>query len=345
MQHFKLVFVALATYLAFCHGIVFECPSSIQQYNNEELLRCLQDGWPRFCKADVDTTVLGFYPGSALRDVKLLLFGKEAVHTYYFADLCDLCSNPDFAKGRKTIVFVAGFPPSDKYSAISELWRLRQQYGDCNIIGVDLATSVEQCHCSLNDNFNYVANAVSKLLHYLVDQSYVLVQDVYLCGFSVGAQVAAHATILLRDDCDIVLHHLLLLDPASTCDGSNWISRDCAKKVVSLHTNSGHYGVAEIDVHVQLFPNGKIRLQPCCSSNVCSHFFSITLLVDALCKPNSVLFVECKEWNLFQKGKCDYKNVIALELDFPSSAEGQYFCLTADHHPYGLANAGLKPGH
>ncbi|XP_059609999.1 lipase member H [Phlebotomus argentipes] len=343
MLRLRFVFVAVATYMALANGLVFECPYSIQSYNNEELLRCLQDGWERFCEADVDTTVLNYYPSVALRDVKILLFGKEHVHTYHFADLCDLCSNPDFHQGQKTVVFVSGFPPSEDYSSVSLLWQLRQTYHDCNLIAVDLATCVEQTYSSLNANYDHLATSVAKLVHYLVDHSYVLVQDLYLVGFSIGAQVASHAAAMLRDDCDLLLYQLLLLDPSLTCDGVNYINKDLAKKVTALHTNSGHYGEADVDVHVQLFPNGKVRLQPCCKSNVCSHYLSVELLVEALCYPNRLLFVNCKDWSAFQKGKCNYKDVVALDLDVPSTAEGLYFCVTTEHSPYGLGNAGLKP--
>ncbi|XP_055696388.1 uncharacterized protein LOC129797642 [Lutzomyia longipalpis] len=343
MLHCRFIFLAVATYFALASGIVFECPYSIQTYNNEELLRCLQDGWGRFCEANVDTTVLNFYPSVALRDIKIYLFGKQHVHTYHFADLCDLCANEDFVKNKKTLVFVSGFPPTDEYSAISELWRLRQTHHDCNIIAVDVAANVEQEYSSLHANNEHLARSVAKLCHYLVSQTHVLVQDIYLVGFSVGAQISAHAAVILRDECEVFLHHVLFLDPADTCDGNNYISKDIAKKVVALHTNSGHYGVADIDVHVQLFPNGKIRLQPCCKSNVCSHFLSVTLLVDAICYPNSILFVNCPDWATFKKAKCDYKDVIALDLDFPSTAEGLYFCVTAEHEPYGLGNVGIKP--
>lgn len=291
----------------------------------------------------MDNTVIGFYPGVSLRDYKIYLFGKHVVHTYHFADLCELCSNEDFVKGRKTIVFVSGFPATDQYSAISELWRLRQTHHDSNIIAVDLGANVEQAHCTLHDNFNYLGDAVSKLLHYLVSSTNVLVQDVYLVGFSTGAQVAAHAATILRDECDLLLYRILLLDATTTCDGSNWITKDIAKKVVALHTNSGHYGETEVDAHVQLYPNGKLRLQPCCKDNVCSHFLSVTLFVDSICYPNSLLFVNCVDWATFKKAKCDYKDVLALGLDYPSTAEGTYYSRTLHEHPYGLANEGLKP--
>nr|AAO22149.1 mammalian-like lipase [Phlebotomus papatasi] len=342
MFRFRIAFVAVATYLTLASGVVFECPDSVQKFNNEELLRCLQDGWERVCEANVDTTVLNYYPGAAVRDVKLYLFGKDAVHTYHLADLCDLCANEDFHKGKKTMVFVSAFPPAEGYSVLSELWKLRQAYQDCNLVVVDFASNVEQLYSTLHANFDHAAHTVKKVLHYVIDGSYVLPQDCYLVGFSFGAQVAARGAVLLNEECDLLPHYLLALDPAPSCDGVNYVTKDVAKKVVSLHTNTGHYGV-EVDAHVTLFPNGKVRLQPCCKTNVCSHYLSVELLVEALCKPNSVLFVKCQDWQTFKKAKCDYRNVLALELETPHSSEGTYYCHTADHSPYGLGNAGLKP--
>lgn len=269
----------------------------------------------------------------------------------FLQELRDYDINPQ----RKTLLYVNGFHTASSFFSIqSHLNMLQYRRRDLNIIIVNFAKDILQLYYALRHHLRLQGYFVSKILSVLIENG-VNPKDITIAGHSVGANVAALGiSMYTSENFDnskqiSLIGQLIAIDPCSyICNTPDlYVRRNISSNVVVIHGEGNIFGVRQPVGTIDVYPNGigyfpKRRLQPGCSSSVCSHMYPFLLFMESLVEQIRLSAVKCENWLQFREGKCDYTNTIDLGLTYPETAKGLYFCSTQSSPPFTLREQGLK---
>lgn len=160
-------------------------------------------------------------------------------------------------------------------------------------------------------NVGVVGREVAAVVYLLVEYGKVHPNNIYMIGFSLGAQVCHYAALHYQKLSDITkpeIGRITALDAAGLNfeqEGS-FVTKDDAIFVDVIHTSAGtgqpaldipagRYGTRKVSGHVDIVVNPEAEVQPQCSKWTsifgCSHSFAHMLWTHSLLAPNSEDYV------------------------------------------------------
>lgn len=267
------------------------------------------------------------------------------------SELRDFDINPR----RKTLLYVNGFYTADSYFSIqSHLHMLQAHRRDLNVIIINFAKDIQQLYYALRHHLALQGYFVSKILTVLTENG-VAPEDINVVGHSVGANVAALGISTYSEEYFnnykqiSVIGQLIAIDPCSyICDTTNlYVRRNVSSRVVVIHGEGNVFGVRSPMGTIDIYPNGigyfpKRRLQPGCSTSICSHMYPFLLFMEVLLEDVKLPAVKCESWLQFREQNCNYTNTVELGINYTEGARGLYFCVTQAYPPFTLKERGLK---
>lgn len=190
-----------------------------------------------------------------------------------------------------------------------------------------------------------VGRAVGHALNRMVNAG-LSANGIWLVGHSLGAQMTAFLSKTVSFD----IQKITGLDPALPgfkVPGVTRLTRDAAKLVEVVHTDSGVFGFDESCGDIDIWPNGGSAVQPGCLGSLeeaCSHTRSYVYFAESV--ENSLDFpaVKCSSWFNFRRGACPVNdtNVVYLGHSQPGQNKtGNYFMTTNRSSPYGSGLQGV----
>lgn len=147
--------------------------------------------------------------------------------------------------------------------------------GKWNVIIVDWSVLSHSLYIEARLHTNIVANQLAKFCIFLHLYTYLEIPTVHIVGHSLGAQIAAYTSFLLRKELGKTLGRITGLDPAAPLYEypdvetlEQKLDPDDAYFVDVIHTNANHLGVVNPAGHVDFYPNGG-ETQPDCKLCEC----------------------------------------------------------------------------
>lgn len=148
--------------------------------------------------------------------------------------------------------------------------------GKWNIIVVDWSPLSHSLYIEARLYTNTVALQFAKFCIFLNLYAYLDISTTHIIGHSLGAQIAAYTSFLLKKELGETIGRITGLDPAAPLfeypDVETLEQRldpDDAYFVDVIHTNANHLGIISPAGHVDFYPNGG-EVQPDC--NFCKYF-------------------------------------------------------------------------
>ncbi|XP_075163730.1 lipase member I [Haematobia irritans] len=340
-------------------GLVALCQAAsveeIQQNNIEILTDSFAKGWKEFCEAPVDEGVMSLYNGINPSDtsIHVLTINNQSVELPIrsLSEIRDFDINPQ----RKTLLYVNGFYTAESYFSVqAHLHMMQARRRDLNVIIVNFAKDIQQLYYALRHHLTLHGYFIAKILTVLVENG-VDPKDITLAGHSVGANAAALGASLHTADYwryyqkNSTIGQLIAIDPCSyVCDSNDiFVHNNVTSRVVVIHGEGNVFGVREPMGTIDIYPNGvgfypKRKLQPGCKSWICSHMYPFLLFMESLVEGVSIPAVKCASWLHFKDGHCAFDDIIEIGINYPSVAEGVYFCVTQPTPPFTLHEIGLE---
>lgn len=165
-------------------------------------------------------------------------------------------------------------------STICDVFLAMCHTGRWNIIIVDWAPLSHSLYIEARLHTRTVAHQLAKFFIFLHLYAYLDISATHIVGHSLGAQIAAYTSFLLKQELGQTLGRITGLDPAAPLfeypDMETLEQRldpDDAYFVDVIHTNANHLGVISPSGHVDFYPNGG-EMQPDC--RFCKHHTFLT---------------------------------------------------------------------
>ena len=197
-------------------------------------------------------------------------------------------------------------------------------------------------------NTEVVGRQVAQLINELQKSGRVTPRNVYLIGFSLGAQVSGFAGKWSQSQYNFKLGRITGLDAAAPFFENHpgaYLTKDDAEFVDAIHSSAGkniihgEIGFIEPYAHVDFYPNSGQR-QPSCQNLLhitCNHygsvlFYDASLSADKTCQFNAYA---CDNWDIFAGGKTCTKSDTKLGYWADKSyATGIRYLSTTDKYPF-----------
>uniref|UniRef100_A0AAY4CH93 Lipase domain-containing protein n=1 Tax=Denticeps clupeoides TaxID=299321 RepID=A0AAY4CH93_9TELE len=231
-----------------------------------------------------------------------------------------------FNASAKTILIIHGWSMSGMF----EKWMhklvaaVRRRETEANVLVVDWLNLSQQLYPTAVNHTRLVGHRIASLLNWLQDEEQLVLGNVHLIGYSLGAHVAGYAGTFVKGR----LGRITGLDPAGPMfegvESHRRLSPDDAAFVDVLHTYTREalgvsIGIQQPIGDIDIYPNGG-DVQPGCSlgdmlttaaaGNLvdvmkCEHERAVHLFVDSLInKDHSSFAYQCSGPDRFKKGIC-----------------------------------------
>ncbi|KAL7727932.1 hypothetical protein ACLKA6_019493 [Drosophila palustris] len=250
-------------------------------------------------------------------------------------------SDSHFNKNHGTRIVIHGWTQGytdSMNTAITKAWLSK---GDYNVIIVDWARA----------RFEYATavlavpgagDKVGDMIKYLVDSHGMDLDDLYVIGHSLGAQVAGYAGKRVGQG---KIHTIIGLDPALPLFSYNKpnkrLSSDDAHYVESIQTNGGKLGFLKPIGKGAFYPNGGQK-QPGCgldATGSCSHSRSVTYYAEAVTRDNFGT-IKCSDYEDAVAKKCG-STYSGVRLGADTNAymvDGDFYVPVNSKAPFGNIN-------
>ncbi|KAM9394319.1 endothelial lipase isoform 2-T2 [Pholidichthys leucotaenia] len=224
----------------------------------------------------------------------------------------------------KTIFIIHGWT----ISGIFEQWlhqlvsAVMQRESEANVVVVDWLLLAQQLYPDAVNNTHSVGLDIAVMLNWLQDEQQLLLANVHLIGYSLGAHVAGYAGTYVRG----TIGRISGLDPAGPMfegvEKEKRLSPDDADFVDVMHTYTRaalgiSIGIQQPIGDIDIYPNGG-DVQPGCrlgdvltvAGNFmevakCEHERAVHLFVDSLMNKDHKSFAfQCTNAERFKKGTC-----------------------------------------
>uniref|UniRef100_A0AAY4CC17 PLAT domain-containing protein n=1 Tax=Denticeps clupeoides TaxID=299321 RepID=A0AAY4CC17_9TELE len=235
-----------------------------------------------------------------------------------------------FNASAKTILIIHGWSMSGMF----EKWMhklvaaVRRRETEANVLVVDWLNLSQQLYPTAVNHTRLVGHRIASLLNWLQDEEQLVLGNVHLIGYSLGAHVAGYAGTFVKGR----LGRITGLDPAGPMfegvESHRRLSPDDAAFVDVLHTYTREalgvsIGIQQPIGDIDIYPNGG-DVQPGCSLGdmlttaaagsqyadlvdvmKCEHERAVHLFVDSLInKDHSSFAYQCSGPDRFKKGIC-----------------------------------------
>uniref|UniRef100_A0A8C3S2I2 triacylglycerol lipase n=1 Tax=Chelydra serpentina TaxID=8475 RepID=A0A8C3S2I2_CHESE len=226
----------------------------------------------------------------------------------------------------KTFFIIHGWTMSGMFESWLEslVAALQEREKDANVVVVDWLGLAHQLYTDAVNNTKVVGKAVARVLNWLQEKQNLLLENVHLIGYSLGAHVAGYAGNYAHG----TIGRITGLDPAGPMfegvDPHGRLSPDDADFVDVLHTFTKETLGVSIGIqmpvgHIDVYPNGGDFQPGCGLSDVlgaiaygnigdvvrCEHERAVHLFVDSLVNQDKQSFAfQCTDSSRFKKGIC-----------------------------------------
>lgn len=226
----------------------------------------------------------------------------------------------------KTFFIIHGWTMSGMFENWLEslVAALQKREKDANVVVVDWLGLAHQLYTDAVNNTKVVGKAVARVLDWLQEKQNLLLKNVHLIGYSLGAHVAGYAGNYANG----TIGRITGLDPAGPmfegADPHRRLSPDDADFVDVLHTFTKETLGLSIGIqmpvgHIDVYPNGGDFQPGCGLSDVlgaiaygnigdvvrCEHERAVHLFVDSLVNQDKQSFAfQCTDSSRFKKGIC-----------------------------------------
>uniref|UniRef100_A0A674I1Y5 triacylglycerol lipase n=1 Tax=Terrapene triunguis TaxID=2587831 RepID=A0A674I1Y5_9SAUR len=226
----------------------------------------------------------------------------------------------------KTFFIIHGWTMSGMFETWLEslVAALQAREKDANVVVVDWLGLAHQLYTDAVNNTKVVGKAVARVLNWLQEKQNLLLENVHLIGYSLGAHAAGYAGNYAHG----TIGRITGLDPAGPmfegADPHRRLSPDDADFVDVLHTFTKETLGVSIGIqmpvgHIDVYPNGGDFQPGCGLSDVlgaiaygnigdvvrCEHERAVHLFVDSLVNQDKQSFAfQCTDSSRFKKGIC-----------------------------------------
>ncbi|KAL3276261.1 hypothetical protein HHI36_020976 [Cryptolaemus montrouzieri] len=210
-----------------------------------------------------------------------------------------------------------------------------------NIVVVDWAHLSRTMYTEARVLSNLVGKKLCRICLYLNKMKDLEISDLHFVGHSMGAQISAMASDLIKKNLHQKVGRITALDPAAPLyewphkkNTDEVIDPDDAIFVDVIHTNGNYLGMISPCGHVDYYPNGGSH-QPGCGFWLCSHMRAVEYWTASIKKPFLFKAYAFSSWDRYVSEKLDgvpyYPMGIAADSKIPN---GIYFLETVDEVPY-----------
>ncbi|KAG5667207.1 hypothetical protein PVAND_015198 [Polypedilum vanderplanki] len=288
-----------------------------------------------------------------IKDVKFYLYNEKFSRDGKQLFLNDAKRLKHLDKNLPLVIYTHGFtetangPPKTSSHEMKDAFL---QLGNYSVILVDWSSiTALPWYSNTVESAPRVGRYLARFVKFLI-KSGVLLENIHLIGFSLGAQVSGFAGKTLKE-WGILLPRITGLDPAGPLfmngDTETHISPGDAKFVDVIHTDSGLFGIQWPVGHADFFPNGGYALQPGCideelsKNNIlgiivgCSHSRAWQYFVESIYRPTAFECDRCEQTNNESK-ECNETIKAFMGLNADKSLRGKFFVKTNSEPPYGI---------
>ncbi|KAK9881608.1 hypothetical protein WA026_016479 [Henosepilachna vigintioctopunctata] len=252
----------------------------------------------------------------------------------------ELLNNSRYDDSLPTTLLIHGWTHGKDTPWVAQMREAMANLKIWNIIVVDWASISRTLYSEARILSPLVGKRVGLLCLYLNQKRGLRISDIHLVGHSMGAQVSAMASALIRKELHEKVGRITGLDPAAPLyewprvDSDEVIDESDAIFVDIIHTNGHYLGMISPCGHVDFYPNGGMH-QPGCNFWLCSHMRAVEFWLASIANPFLFKAYAFSSWGQYAKGKLKnlpyYPMGIAADSSIP---KGVYFLETVDEMPY-----------
>lgn len=255
---------------------------------------------------------------------KFYAYTPKAVHTEHLVDPYTATTFTPIDASKELVIIAHGFGNNHNTEQMQTIKDALLQYthGEIGtVIVVDWAKGArEPFYNEASTNTQVVGRQIAHFVEELRTKHSVQPKNVYLIGFSLGAQVAGFAGKFSQTQYKWKFGRITGLDAAAPMfedhEGSFLNSED-AEFVDAVHTSigtnllKGEIGFTKSYAHVDFYPNGGHN-QPMCTSIfhiACNHYASVLFYTASITAKSTCSFqaYSCANWDTFKTGSCTNK--------------------------------------
>ncbi|XP_070501464.1 lipase member H-like isoform X1 [Chironomus tepperi] len=285
-------------------------------------------------------------------DIKFFLYNQKYQKNGKQIFLNDAKGLKNLNKKMPLAIFVHGFTDSSIGPSTLSAMKVKDAFMEIknySVILVDWSPiAAFPWYLDAVNNAPRVSRYISRFIKFLV-KSGVLLENIHLIGFSLGAEISGFIGKTLKD-WGILLPRITGIDPAGPMfmngDTTTRISRSDAKFVDIIHTDGGILGMPWAVGHADFFPNGGFASQPGCineslsRNNIigivagCSHTRALLFFAESIRRPHAFPADRCDPTNN-ESAECKEGIPAFMGLAADKRLRGKFYLTTNAEEPYG----------
>ncbi|KAK0168032.1 hypothetical protein PV327_001873 [Microctonus hyperodae] len=278
------------------------------------------------------------------RDVKFHLYTRQNPLTPYILEFENEINlaNSQFHIEYPTIIYIHGYTESASSKSSTAILNAYLQRSIYNVILVDWVNLAAAPHYDFAaENTKLVGSYIAKFVNWLESQKRIVIEDLHVIGFSLGAHVAGFMGKNLTPK---KIGRITGLDPAAPLfqneNINNRLDKTDATLVDIIHTSTNHgaCGIRESIGHVDFYPNRGFK-QPGCEfdsdgSNICSHRRAWEFYVESVLSPYGFSASQCQSLQMINEDNCNKSNDAFMGFGVEKKTRGIFTLKTNSKPPF-----------